>query len=117
MKEFHKINLLFDFYGNLLTEKQQKFIELYYGDDLSLGEIAEQFGVTRQAVHDTLKRAEQTLANYEDKLGLMGKFNSNYKSLADVLMLLDDYRGGSNRDGLERARELLQSLLNTRQEL
>ncbi|RYD02755.1 hypothetical protein N752_23530 [Desulforamulus aquiferis] len=84
MKEIHKINLLYDFYGSLLTERQQKFIELYYSDDLSLGEIAEQFEVTRQAVHDTLKRSEQTLENYEKKLGLVTKFNKEYNSLEEL---------------------------------
>jgi len=116
LKEFHKINLLYDFYGNLLTEKQQRFIELYYGEDLSLGEISEQFDVTRQAVHDTLKRAEQTLANYEDKLGLVGKFSNEYKSLKDVLALIDHYQDGTDPEGLERAKELLRSMLNSWQD-
>ena len=117
MKEFHKINMLYDFYGSLLTEKQQRFIELYYADDLSLGEIAEQFGVTRQAVHDTLKRAEQTLVHYEGKLGLVDKFNGEAKSLKNILGLLHEYHEGSNAEGLVQARELLQSMLLNRQDI
>ncbi|AEF93969.1 UPF0122 protein [Desulfotomaculum nigrificans CO-1-SRB] len=116
MKEIHKVNLLYDFYGSLLTERQQKFIELYYGDDLSLGEIAEKFAVTRQAVHDTLKRAEQTLENYEQKLGLVGKFTEEYKSLGDVLNLLSHYQDGSDPNGLVLAKEKLEQILGSRLE-
>lgn len=112
MKEFHKINLLHDFYGSLLTDRQQKFIELYYGDDLSLGEIAEQYNVTRQAVHDTLKRAEQTLENYEGKLGLVGKFSNEHRSLEEILDLLNNFQIGNNPNGLLMAKEKLQTMLN-----
>lgn len=112
MKEFHKINLLFDFYGSLLTERQQKFIELYYGDDLSLGEIAEQYDVTRQAVHDTLKRAEQTLNNYEEKLGLVGKLSGDYRSLEEAASLINDYQTGAAPDGLDKSKQILQSVLD-----
>ncbi|MCL6635703.1 MAG: DNA-binding protein, partial [Peptococcaceae bacterium] len=57
MEKLARINLLYDFYGQLLTDRQKSFIELYYGQDLSLGEIAREFAVTSQAVHDTLRRA------------------------------------------------------------
>ncbi|AQS59431.1 YlxM family DNA-binding protein [Desulforamulus ferrireducens] len=112
MKEFHRINLLYDFYGSLLTERQQKFIELYYGDDLSLGEIAEQYDVTRQAVHDTLKRAEQTLNNYEEKLGLVGKLSGDYRSLEEATALINDYQAGVAPDGLDKAKHILHSVLD-----
>lgn len=117
MKEFHKINLLYDFYGSLLTERQQNFIELYYGEDLSLGEIAEQYDVTRQAVHDTLKRAEQTLVNYEDKLGLVRKFSEEYQSLEEVITLINQYEETRNLSNLAKSKEILQSIFNKRQEL
>lgn len=116
MKEFHKINLLYDFYGSLLTERQQNFIELYYGDDLSLGEIAEQFDVTRQAVHDTLKRAEQTLGTYEEKLGLVDKFSEEYRSIEEALHLIQRYQTGLEPDGLKKTKEILESILKNRQE-
>jgi len=116
LKEFHKINLLYDFYGSLLTERQQNFIELYYGEDLSLGEIAEQFDVTRQAVHDTLKRAEQILENYEEKLGLVGKFSQEYRSIEEALNFLQRYQAGQEPDGLDKSIEILQSILRNRQE-
>ncbi|CCO08482.1 YlxM family DNA-binding protein [Desulforamulus hydrothermalis] len=116
MKEFHKINLLYDFYGSLLTERQQNFIQLYYGEDLSLGEIAEQFEVTRQAVHDTIKRAEQILQNYEEKLGLVGKFSQEYKSIEKALNCLTGYQAGQKPEGLAESIQILQSILQNRQE-
>ena len=64
------ISLLFDFYGEILTEKQQDVIDYYYNDDLSLAEISEHLGITRQGVRDSIKRAEATLVDMEEKLGL-----------------------------------------------
>lgn len=68
-----RMNMLFDFYGPLLTDKQQTFLKFYYHDDYSLGEIASDFEISRQAVYEHLKRAEQVLEGYEDKLGLMAR--------------------------------------------
>ncbi len=74
LEKFERMALLSDFYGNLLTEKQQKVVKFYYEQDLSLGEIAENLKITRQAVHDILKRAERSLENYEQKLRLLDSF-------------------------------------------
>ena len=63
--------LLYDFYGQLLSKRQQEVMALYHEENYSLSEIAEEFGISRQAVHDTLKKAEQALAEYEQKLGLV----------------------------------------------
>ena len=60
-----RINSLFEFYQPLLTEKQNQYLELYYADDFSLGEIAENFNVSRQAVYDNIKRTEKILEAYE----------------------------------------------------
>lgn len=67
------IVLLTDFYGDMLTENQRKFLEYYYGDDLSLSEIAENEGITRQGVRDAVKRAETQLFDMEKKLGLAAR--------------------------------------------
>lgn len=69
-----RINYLFDFYQALLTPKQREYMSLYYLDDLSLGEIADEYEVSRQAVYDNIKRTEAMLEEYEDKLQLFQKF-------------------------------------------
>ncbi len=66
-----RMSLLFDFYGQLLTERQREFFTLYYDNDLSLGEIASQYGVSRQAVYDILRRSTHTLNELESKLELV----------------------------------------------
>lgn len=71
-----KINSLLEFYRPLLTRKQQEYMQLYYGDDYSLGEIAENFAVSRQAVYDNIRRTEQVLREYEKKLHLYQQFVS-----------------------------------------
>lgn len=68
-----EINLLFDIYALLLTEKQREIIRLYHCENLSLSEISDEFSISRQAVHDALKNAENTLTGYESKLGLVKK--------------------------------------------
>lgn len=74
-----EVNLLYDFYGTLLTEKQQKLLELYFQEDWSLGEIAKHQNVSRQAVYEAIKRAQQTLLEYEQKLGLLLKYRERLK--------------------------------------
>ena len=69
-----RVNFLFDFYQSLLTDKQRIYMELYYLDDLSLGEIAEEYEVSRQAVYDNVRRTEAMLEDYEAKLALFNKF-------------------------------------------
>ena len=67
------ISRLFDYYGALLSEKQQYAVEMYYNDDLSLSEIAESIGITRQGVRDQLKHAEEFMISCESKLGFAEK--------------------------------------------
>ncbi|MEX2356212.1 MAG: YlxM family DNA-binding protein [Thermaerobacterales bacterium] len=69
-----RLAMLYDFYGPLLTERQQRFLELYYHHDWSLSEIAAQHGITRQAVHDLLRRVEASLESYETRLALLERF-------------------------------------------
>ena len=69
-----RMNYLYDFYQSLLTKKQQSYMALYYLDDFSLGEIAEEYDVSRQAVYDNIKRTEAMLEEYEAKLLLFEKF-------------------------------------------
>ena len=82
-----KISILFDYYGKLLNKKQASIIELYYNQDLSLGEISEILNISRQGVHDILKRAENKLFEYENKLGLVEKFNNYSKSAEKIIKI------------------------------
>lgn len=66
--------LLFDFYGEMLTEKQKEMFDLYYNEDLSLAEISEHIGITRQGVRDSIVRAEHALRDMEQRLGLVARY-------------------------------------------
>lgn len=77
--------MLFDFYGNMLTDKQKEFFDLYYNEDLSLSEIAENEGITRQGVRDAIVRAENILVEFEEKLGLHRKYGSIGDALTQIL--------------------------------
>lgn len=79
-----KISLLIDFYGELLSEHKREAIELYYNEDLSLSEIAEQMGISRQGVRDLVKKSETLLSEYEDKLGLAKRFSDVKASLESI---------------------------------
>ncbi|SCG83476.1 UPF0122 protein [Proteiniborus sp. DW1] len=80
-----EIGLLFDFYGKLLNDKQYSAIEFYYIHDLSLSEIGELLGISRQGVHDLLKRTEKKLFIFEEKLGLVKKFSENKEKIKEIL--------------------------------
>lgn len=79
-----RLTLLYDFYGPLLTERQQQFMELYYHQDWSLAEIAQEFDVSRQAVHDLLRRAQAALEGYEAKLGLVQRFQERRQLIMEL---------------------------------
>ena len=85
-----RMNYLYDFYYSLLTPKQQSYMSLYYLDDYSLGEIAEEYDVSRQAVYDNIKRTEAMLEEYEEKLVLFQKFQERSKLLRQMRELLND---------------------------
>lgn len=69
-----RMTMLFDFYGELLTDRQKEFYDLYYNEDLSLSEIAENYGISRQGVRDVIVRAENYMTEIEDKTGLIKRF-------------------------------------------
>ncbi len=79
------IPLLYDFYGELLTDKQRNMIELYYHQDLSLSEIAENIGISRQGVRDSVKRAETQLIEMESQLGMASRLKRINTGLSDIL--------------------------------
>ena len=80
----YRMAMLFDFYGDLLTERQREFYDLYYNDDLSLAEIAENYAISRQGVRDTIVRAERTLEDVEEKTGLIRWFHRTRAILGDI---------------------------------
>lgn len=80
-----EVIMLFDIYGEMLTEKQRDFISYYYDDDLSLAEIAENEGITRQGVRDAIKRAEFQLFEFEAHLGLKKRFEETKAGLTEII--------------------------------
>lgn len=69
-----RMTMLYDFYGDVLTERQKEFYDLYYNEDLSLAEISENYGITRQGVRDVIVRAEAVLTGLEEKTGIIKRF-------------------------------------------
>lgn len=94
-----QIALLKDFYGAILTEKQLSFLDYYYDDDLSLAEIAENEGITRQGVRDAIKRAEAQLIETEKKLGLVQRFDE----IRDGLGKINNYAAKISEYNLQNA--------------
>lgn len=86
MEDRVQISLLMDLYGPLLTEKQCEVMEIYYDDDLSLGEISELNHTSRQATYDLIERCCKLLRTYEDKLNLLQKSMNRKKKIASLLM-------------------------------
>ncbi|WP_455582573.1 YlxM family DNA-binding protein [Dysosmobacter sp.] len=72
----YRMTMLYDFYGELLTDRQKEFFDLYYNEDLSLAEIAENAGISRQGVRDVIVRAEGIMQEVEDKTGLIRRFEA-----------------------------------------
>jgi predicted DNA-binding protein YlxM (UPF0122 family) len=89
MEDRFRMSILMDLYGTLLTDKQRDILNLYYNDDLSLAEIAENMQTSRQAVFDILKRCHKILLEYESNLGLMEKEISRENSKIEMLSMLD----------------------------
>lgn len=88
--EITQASLLYDFYGQLLSKRQREVMELYHEENLTLSEIAGEFGISRQGVHDALKNAEKALEEYESKLGLMEKFQRSRAAVVEIDFIIDD---------------------------
>lgn len=83
--------MLLDFYGDLLTEKQRDIMQLYYYEDLSLSEIAENESISRQGVHDAIKHAEQYLDEFEEKVGFVRKMNQYRSIINNIKKCTEEY--------------------------
>ena len=106
VNEILKQALLFDFYGELLTDHQKEIYGQFLLEDLSLGEIARDAGISRQGVHDIVKRCEQSLAGYEEKLHLVEKFMTVKNKVKQIDELLDEYEKERREDILSGIRIL-----------
>jgi len=90
LDEIVQLSILYDFYGELLSEHKKQIFEDYVLNDLSLGEIAQERGLSRQGVHDIVKRCAIQLKEYEDKLALIRKFNSIKDKVEKIKAILSD---------------------------
>ncbi|NLA76686.1 MAG: DNA-binding protein [Clostridiales bacterium] len=97
-----EVTVLLDFYGDMLTTNQRNFLGYYYNDDLSLSEIAENEGITRQGVRDAIKRAENQLFEMESRLGLARRFREVRKGLEDIMDCASEISEYNMRYGLSR---------------
>ena len=88
-----QISMLYDFYGELLTPRQKEVLQYYYEENYSLSETAEELGVSRQAVHDTIHKAEKALRSYEQKLGLVERFKRTEADTQRAVEELDQIIG------------------------
>lgn len=115
-----EISMLYDFYSQLLTEKQRQIIDLYHNQDFSLGEIAEEFNVSRQAIYDTIKRTEKILYRYEEKLNLIHLFHSKMQYMEKVFSEIVKLQEQANKylqvqeinDQITKIKELIVDILN-----
>lgn len=107
----YRMTMLYDFYGDVLTDRQKEFYDLYYNEDLSLGEIAENYDITRQGVRDVIVRAEATLTELEDKTGLIKRFHTMHGQLEklreDAQKLVDLAAGCDNAEAEIVARRIV----------
>ena len=110
MEKNMQVSLLFDFYGSLLKDQQQEAVSLYYNDDLSLSEISEQLGITRQGVRDCIKRAESRLFLYEEKLGLLRRFQETERGLLEIESLARELETEYDREKVSRIISTAKSL-------
>ena len=119
MDKFEEMALLLDIYGELLTEKQRDVMDQYYNYDLSLQEIAENEGISKQGVHDLIRRAEHSLLKADEKLGFRKRLSGIRSGLENISNMLEDISGGHEQltDGqaskLKACREEIDRLINT----
>ncbi|NLV89680.1 MAG: DNA-binding protein [Tissierellia bacterium] len=119
-----EVGILFDFYGKLLSKKQFLAIELYYIHDLSLAEIGDELGITRQGVYDTLKRAEEKLYKYEKNLRLVEKFYNSHDGIRKIINISEEIMEIAEKNNMEdiyrksfKISEISQKILNNSREV
>lgn len=113
MEKIVEYALLYDFYGTLLTEHQQKIYEDYVYQNYSIGEIAEEAGISRQGVHDLLKRCNRILEDYEAKLGLLAKFSVTKEKVHAISHLISECSADNQESTLASIKKISDEILDS----
>jgi predicted DNA-binding protein YlxM (UPF0122 family) len=110
LEKNNRINLLFDFYESLLTEKQQNFTRYYFQDNYTLGEISSIFHITRQAVYEHIKRSELVLEDYESKLHLLEKHQQRGQMIQEMETQIAAIQGSESTEAKLQLKTLLEQM-------
>lgn len=113
LEQITEISQLFDLYGALLTEKKREVIKLYHEDNLSLAEIAEELGISRAAVHDSLQSSEKALREYEEKLGMLADYKNREKLLETIKKELTKIKDAPGSDDNTSAVKRITKIIET----
>lgn len=105
-----EMTLLFDYYGELLTERQRACLDLRYNQDLSLGEIAQELGVSRQGVYDNLNRAEALMRNLEEKTGFVSRSLQTRRILQEIRSAAVQLEGNPDQTVSSLAKQILSAV-------
>jgi uncharacterized protein len=108
LEHINRVNLLYDIYAPLLTEHQQQILQLYFSDNYSMGEIALEYGISRQAVHDLIQRALSSLEKLEQKLGLYKLYDEQLNLLDEAELLLEEDE--LSKKNIERLKGIIKAL-------
>ena len=111
MERIAKQAMLYDFYGELLTEHQQNIYEDFVLNDLSLSEIAEEAGISRQGVHDLVKRCDKLLEGYEEKLHLLERFMKTKEKITQIRTLTRNYQNQNEAEIMEQIENISNEIL------
>lgn len=111
MENLFEISLLLDFYGQLLTERQLELMDLHYNHDYSLAEISEELNISRQGVHDGIKKARNILEKMEVRLGLVGRFISQKEKLIEANHIIKEIRVNQSDETLLSQLDRLESCI------
>lgn len=112
VKNMGEISMLFDFYGDLLTDRQKTVLDYYYGDDYTLSEIAEYAGISRQAVHDTVHKAEKALRSYESVLGLVSRYKKTSEDISSASEILESVMEDTDDEAIIERLRSVREILN-----
>lgn len=112
MEKNVKVSILLQIYSKLLTEKQETVLDDYYNNDLSLSEIAENNNITRQAVRDNIKKGEQKLFEFEEKLGIMEKTMIQDQKISDIIAKITKIKSNSSDKKVQHILEEIKAELN-----